>query len=77
MTSVLISLLLTLRGLVSSRIALHLEVLAIEDVVTAVRSPWQNGYAERLIGSIRRECLDQIISNERGLRRVLRAYVEY
>ena len=47
--------------------------LGIEDIVTAVRSPWQNAYAERLIGSIRRECLDHIIiSNERGLRRVLR-----
>jgi putative transposase len=52
--------------------------MGIHEVVTAVRSPWQNAYAERLIGSIRRECLDQIIiSNERGLRRVLHAYVEY
>lgn len=52
--------------------------LGIEDVVTAVHSPWQNAYAERLIGSNRRECFDHvIISNERGLRRVLRAYVEY
>jgi putative transposase len=52
--------------------------LGIEDVVTAVRSPWQNAYAERLIGSIRRECLDHvIISNERGLRRILHAYVAY
>jgi len=47
-------------------------------VITAVRSPWQNAYAERLIGSIRRECLDHIIiANERGLRRVLHAYVQY
>jgi len=52
--------------------------MGIHEVVTAVRSPWQNAYAERLIGSIRRECLDQIIiGNERGLRRVLHAYVEY
>ena len=52
--------------------------LGIEEVLTASRSPWQNAYAERLIGSIRRECLDHIIiSNERGLRRVLPAYVEY
>jgi putative transposase len=52
--------------------------IGIEDVVTAVRSPWQNAYTERLIGSIRRECLDHvIIANARGLRRVLRAYVEY
>jgi putative transposase len=47
-------------------------------VVTAAHSPWQNAYAERLIGSIRRECLDHVIvANERGLRRVLQAYVEY
>jgi len=52
--------------------------IGINEVVTAVRSPWQNAYAERLIGSIRRECLDHIIVwNERGLRRVLHAYVEY
>jgi transposase InsO family protein len=45
---------------------------------TAARSPWQNAYAERLIGSIRRECLDHlIVLNERGLRRVLNAYVTY
>ena len=52
--------------------------MGIHEVVTAVRSPWQNAYAERLIGSIRRECLDHvIIGNERGLRRVLHGYVEY
>src|SRR5262249_31259784 len=52
--------------------------LGIEEVLTAPRSLWQNAYAERLIGSNRRECLDHIIiSNERGLRRVLAAYVDY
>ena len=52
--------------------------MGIDEVLTAVHSPWQNAYAERLIGSIRRECLDQvIISNARGLRRVLHAYLEY
>jgi len=52
--------------------------IGIEEVLTAPRSPWQNAYAERLIGSIRRECVDHIIIlNERGLRRVLAAYVEY
>ena len=48
------------------------------DRPTAPRSPWQNGYAERLIGSIRRECLDHVIVfGERHLRHVLRAYQQY
>src|SRR2546425_647537 len=52
--------------------------IGVNEVITAVRSPWQNAYAERLIGSIRRECLNHIIiGNERGLRRVLHAYVAY
>jgi putative transposase len=47
-------------------------------VTTAPRSPWQNPYVERLIGSIRRECLDHIIVwNERSLRRTLRSYFAY
>ena len=51
--------------------------LDIEEVLTAPRSPWQHAYAERLIGSIRRDCLDHIVANERGLRRALTGYVEY
>ncbi len=52
--------------------------LQIEDVRTSPRSPWQNPYVERLIGSIRRECLDHVvILNEQHLRRVLREYVRY
>ena len=52
--------------------------IGVEEILTAPRAPWQNAYAERLIGSIRRECLDHvIIANERGLRRALNAYVEY
>jgi len=48
--------------------------MAIEEVVTAPRSPWQNAYVERIIGSIRRECLDHIIIfDERHLRRMLSA----
>ena len=48
------------------------------DRPTAPRSPWQNAYVERLIGSIRRECLDHlIIIGEAHLRRVLRAYADY
>jgi len=52
--------------------------LAIEQVLTAPRSPWQNPFVERLIGSIRRECLDHmIILGERNLRRILRDYLDY
>jgi len=44
----------------------------------APASPWQNGFAERLIGSIRRECLNHIVvSGEAHLRRVLRTYAGY
>ena len=56
----------------------RIEVMGIKDVVTAPRSPWQNPYVERAIGSIRRECLDHIvIFNERHLRRVLSSYTDY
>ena len=56
----------------------RLRAMDIEDVVAAPRSPWQNPYVERVIGSIRRECLDHVvIFNERHLRRVLASYVAY
>lgn len=52
--------------------------MGIEEVKIAPRSPWQNPYAERVIGSIRRDALDHmIVLNERHLRRVLRSYVDY
>jgi transposase InsO family protein len=52
--------------------------MGIHDVRTAPHSPWQNAYIERFIGSVRRECLDHVIvCSPSGLRRVLRAYVEY
>ena len=52
--------------------------LGIRDQPISPRSPWQNGYAERLIGSIRRECLDNIVViGERHLRHVLLSYMEY
>jgi len=52
--------------------------MGITQVVTTPRLPWQNPYVERVIGSIRRECLDHIvIFNERHLRRVLPWYVDY
>ncbi len=50
----------------------------IAEVLSSPSSPWQNPYAERLIGSIRRECLDHVIVlSERHLRRVLTAYLTY
>ncbi len=50
----------------------------IEEVLIAPRSPWQNPYAERVIGSIRRECLDHVIAlNESYLRQILAEYVDY
>jgi transposase InsO family protein len=50
----------------------------IEEVLTAPRSPWQSPYVERLIGSIRRECLNHlIVLDERHLRRCLRSYFDY
>ena len=52
--------------------------LGIDEVLTAPRSPWQNPYVERIIGSIRRECLNHvIILNERHLRRQLKSYSTY
>ena len=54
------------------------KAMGVEEVKTAPRSPWQNPYAERLIGSIRRECLDHVIVfNERSLKRILRSYIDY
>ena len=56
----------------------RIEAMGITEVITAPRSPWQNAYVERVIGSIRRECLDHIvIFNQRHLRRVLSSYVDY
>ena len=52
--------------------------LCAEQVLTTPRSPWQNPYVERLIGSIRRDCLDHvIILNEHHLRKVLKEYFRY
>jgi len=52
--------------------------MGIEEVLSAPRSPWQNPFVERLIGSIRRECLDHVIVlGERHLRRILASYFAY
>jgi transposase InsO family protein len=53
----------------------RLRAMGIRDRPIAFRSPWQNAYVERLIGSIRRECLDHmIVFGEAHLRRILGAY---
>jgi transposase InsO family protein len=52
--------------------------MGIRDKPTASASPWQNGFTERLIGSIRRECVDHfVVLGEAHLRRILRAYARY
>jgi transposase InsO family protein len=56
----------------------RLRAMGIRDKPVAPASPWQNGFAERLIGSIRRECVDHIIVlGEMHLRRVLKSYADY
>lgn len=52
--------------------------MGIEEVVTAPAPPWQNAYAERLIGTLRRELPDHVvILNERHLKRLLKSYLAY
>lgn len=49
-----------------------------EEIVISAQSPWQNGYCERVVGTLRRECLDHVIVfGERHARRILRNYLEY
>jgi len=56
----------------------RLRAMGIRDRPIAARSPWQNGCAERLIGSIRRDCLDHVVVfGERHLHQLLKAYQEY
>jgi transposase InsO family protein len=52
--------------------------MGIKEVRTAARSPWQNAYVERFIGSVRRECLDHVIVlPAAGLRKILKSYMVY
>jgi transposase InsO family protein len=56
----------------------RIRVMGIRDHPVAARSPWQNAYVERLIGSIRRECLDHlVVLGEGHLHRILRTYASY
>jgi transposase InsO family protein len=52
--------------------------MGVCEVLTAPRSPWQNPYCERLVGSVRRECLDHVVIwNEMSLRRILKSHRDY
>jgi transposase InsO family protein len=63
-------------GIYGSDLRRAAQAMGIEEVLTAPRSPWQNPFVERLIGSIRRECLDHVIVwNEHWLRRYLEQYL--
>ena len=65
-------------GIYGAIVTRRLRAMGIRDKPIAPGSPWQNGYAERLIGSIRRECLDHVIVlGEAHLRKILRAYADY
>ena len=65
-------------GAYGHAVAKRLSAMGIRDHPTAPGSPWQNGHAERLIGSIRRECLDHVVVfGEAHLRRILAAYTGY
>jgi transposase InsO family protein len=56
----------------------RVRAMGIRDRPTSYRSPWQNGYVERLIGSIRRECTDHLlVLNVEHLRRILSEYASY
>jgi hypothetical protein len=66
------------RDAVFADVATTLAAMHIQTVRTAPRAPWQNPYVERVIGSIRRECLDHIIAvNAASLHRALTASVAY
>jgi hypothetical protein len=65
-------------GVYGSEVGLRIASLHIEEVLTAPQSPWQNPYAERLIGSIRRDCLNHfVILNARHLKKTLASYFAY
>jgi putative transposase len=54
------------------------KAIGVQEIMTAPRSPWQNAYVERFIGSVRRECLDHmVVLTTAGLRRILKEYVAY
>ena len=65
-------------GIFGANFTKEVQNLGIEEVLSAPRSPWQRAYIERVIGSIRRECIDHlIVFNEASLYRHLKSFVGY
>ena len=65
-------------GVYGAAVMCRLRAMGIRDKPIAPASPWQNGYAERLIGSIRRECTDHVVAfGAEHLRRILQSYARY
>ena len=65
-------------GIYGPVVSRRLRAMGIRDKPISAASPWQNCFAERLIGSIRRECVDHVVTlGEQHLRRVLRSYARY
>ena len=63
-------------GVYGSQFQRRVKSLGLHEVLTAPRSPWQNAFVERLIGSIRRDCLDHVVVlNEHHLKRMLNSYI--
>jgi len=66
------------RDLAFQAVTATAKAMGIQEALTAPRSPWQNAYAERFIGSVRRECLDHVVVlMAAGLRTILKSYVAY
>jgi transposase InsO family protein len=65
-------------GIFGERFRRRVASLGVEEILIAPRSPWQNAYAERFIGSLRRECLDHLlVLNEQHCRKILSGYAWY
>ncbi len=65
-------------GIYGGAVSTALAAMGIEEKVISARSPWQNGYCERVVGTLKRECLDHmIVFGERHARRLIRDYLEY
>ena len=65
-------------GIYGERVTRRIESLGIDEVITAPRSPWQNAYVERVIGTLRRELFDHVIVlNERHIKKLMSSYLDY